>query len=217
MELRAADAVFNGKILHGLHVESDSGDLRQFRLQAADDVGSADLALVERLQIELDTAAVERDIRSIDADEGGKTLHGRVLQNHFSQRLLQLRHLGKRNRLRRFGNSLDNAGILDREKTLRNDDVEINGQGQSGEGHKKRDDAMAKNYLQGPAVTAYGFVEGSLGDSIEAPASFFRHVLQQPGGHHGAERQRHHGGNQDGDAQSDRKLPEEAAHNFAHE
>ena len=39
--LRAADAVFDGQVLHRLHVERDAGDLRQLRLQAADDFGGA--------------------------------------------------------------------------------------------------------------------------------------------------------------------------------
>ena len=39
--LRPADAVFDGEILHRLHVKRDAFDLRQFGLQAADDVAGA--------------------------------------------------------------------------------------------------------------------------------------------------------------------------------
>src|SRR5258706_289263 len=38
LELRAADPALHGQVLHGLHVEGDSLDLLELRLQAPDDL-----------------------------------------------------------------------------------------------------------------------------------------------------------------------------------
>ena len=81
LELRAADAVFHGEILHRLHEQRDAGDLGQLRLQAANHIAGADLALVERLEVDQNAAAVERGVGAIDADEGGEILHRRICQN----------------------------------------------------------------------------------------------------------------------------------------
>ena len=42
LELRAADAVFHGQVLHRLHEQRDAGHLGQLRLQAANHLGGAD-------------------------------------------------------------------------------------------------------------------------------------------------------------------------------
>ena len=77
--LRAADAIFDGQVLHRLHVQRDALDLGQLRLQAADHVTGADLALLQRLQIDLNAPAVQRGVGAINADERRKTLDRRVL------------------------------------------------------------------------------------------------------------------------------------------
>ena len=45
-------------------------------------------------------------------------------ENHLRQLLLALRHRGERDRLRRFGDAEDHAGVLHREEALRHDDVQ---------------------------------------------------------------------------------------------
>jgi hypothetical protein len=56
----------------GLHVERDAVDLRQARLQPADHLGRARVALLERLQVDLDAPAVDRRVRPVDPDERGE-------------------------------------------------------------------------------------------------------------------------------------------------
>ena len=81
--LRPAHTVFDSEILHRLHEQRDAFDLRQLRLQAADDVAGADvLSLVQRFQIDLNAAAVERRVRAVDADERRETFHRRIFQDH---------------------------------------------------------------------------------------------------------------------------------------
>src|SRR5229473_622797 len=49
----AADAVFNSKVLHRLHEEGDALNFVEIGLKAADDVGGAEIALRQRLKIDL--------------------------------------------------------------------------------------------------------------------------------------------------------------------
>ena len=67
--LRAADAVIHRKVLHWLHVELDAFHLLQLRPQTIDDVRRRSVAVFERLQVDLNTAAVHRRIHAIGADE----------------------------------------------------------------------------------------------------------------------------------------------------
>ena len=75
--LRAADAVFDRQVLHRLHEERDALDLGQLRLQPADDSLALIVALVERLEVDLDAAAVERRVGAVDADERRQALDRR--------------------------------------------------------------------------------------------------------------------------------------------
>jgi len=69
LKLSAAHAIFHCQILNGLHEKRDAFDLRELRLKTPDNVGCADPALFDGLQIELNAPAVQRGIRSIDPDE----------------------------------------------------------------------------------------------------------------------------------------------------
>ena len=124
--LRAAHPVVHGNVLHRLHEQLDSLNLIQLRLEPADHVGRADLALVERLQIDRHSAAVRRCIRSVRADERREAFDRRVFQNHLCELLLLLRHGLRANRLRRLRDALDDARVLHREKSLGDDDVKEN-------------------------------------------------------------------------------------------
>src|SRR5262249_54256186 len=69
LKLCTADAVLDRQVLHRLHEQRNALDIGQGRLQAADDVAGADMALFERLQVDLDTPAVDRRIGAVNADE----------------------------------------------------------------------------------------------------------------------------------------------------
>ena len=77
--LGAADAAFHSQVLHRLHVERDAFHFGQFRLQIANDLGSSLFTLIARLQIDLDAAAVRRDVRAIDADKRSQVVDVRIL------------------------------------------------------------------------------------------------------------------------------------------
>ena len=104
LKLRAAHAVFYGQILDGLHVERDAVNLRQFRLQAANDRGSIVFALVPvRFQIRSRRvrccAVVFAPSTPMNDDRFSTSL---FFQNYFSQLLLALRHCVKRDIVRRL-------------------------------------------------------------------------------------------------------------------
>ena len=56
----------------------------KLRLQAANHVAGADLALVERLQVDQNAAAVQGGVGAVDADERGEVFHRRVVQNQLA-------------------------------------------------------------------------------------------------------------------------------------
>ena len=97
----SATEVINREILHRLHEKLDAFDLFEFGLQAADNVGGGDFALVERLEIDLDAPAVEGGVGAIDADERGEALDRRILQDDLGQLLLHRGHGREGNGLRR--------------------------------------------------------------------------------------------------------------------
>ena len=66
----SADAIVHRQVLHRLHIERDAGNLRYLRLQSLDHRGRRHLAILERLQIDLDSTAVEGSVRAVGSDEG---------------------------------------------------------------------------------------------------------------------------------------------------
>ena len=131
LKLRAADAILHRQILHRLHEERDALHLGQFGLQAADDVAGADLAVFERLQVDLNASAVERRVGAVDADEGRQALHRRDPSRiTLASACWRLRHGREGNRLRRFGDAQNHAGVLHREEALGDDPEQIDGRRQ---------------------------------------------------------------------------------------
>ncbi len=60
-----------------------------FLLQAANDAGHGIAALIARLQIDQEAAAVERDIAAVDADEGREAHDVRILEHLGGEGLLR--------------------------------------------------------------------------------------------------------------------------------
>ena len=79
------------------------------------------LRSLQRLQIDLHAAAVQRGVRAVNSDERRKAIHRRILQDHVRQRLLAIGHRREGNALRGFGNAENHAGILHREKSFGHD------------------------------------------------------------------------------------------------
>src|SRR5467141_466874 len=189
LELRAANAVFNGQVLDRLEEERDTVDFGKFGLKAADNIGGVDIALGERLEIDLDAATIQRGIRAVDADERGKAFDRRVLENDAGESLLATGHISKGNVLRAFGDAENDAGILDGEKSLGNVDIEKNCADESGDGNNESGCAVAEHELQGAAVECDDGIEGILGLTVEPALFFFFVKAEELGAHHGSQRQ----------------------------
>src|ERR1019366_4358133 len=129
--------IFDGEVLYRLHVERDAIDFFQIWLEPPDDIRGADFALFQRLQIDLDTPAVQCIVGGVDADERRKTLYRRILQEQMGELLLLFRHSGEGDGLPGFRNALNDSCVLNREETLRDDDVENDREHQCASGHKK--------------------------------------------------------------------------------
>src|SRR6267143_677804 len=217
LKLGAAHTIFDGQILNGLEEERNSVDFCKFWLEAADDIRSADFTLGERLQIDLNAAAVERGVRAVNTDEGGKALDRRVFEDDAGQIPLALGHGRERNVLCSLGNTQNNASVLHREKPFGNVNIEKNGADKRGDGNEERGGAETQDKLQGAAVESDNGVKSVFRLAIE-PAFFLLLVMtEELGAHHGSEGEGDKGGNQDGDRKSDGKFTEEAADDIAHE
>ena len=217
LELRAAHTILDREILHRLQKQRDALDLRQLRLEEADDLARANHPFRDRLQVDLNAPAVERGVGAVHPDERGKAFDRWILQDHLNQGLLAGSHRPERDGLRRFGDPKDHAGVLNREEALGHDEVEQHGQDQRPNSHHQRGGLVTQHPSQRFPVALNGPVEQVLGPAVERALLLFRGAPQQPRAHHRRERQRHHGGNQDRDAEGDRKLPEQPPHYVTHE
>src|SRR6266481_2500866 len=217
LKLRAADAVFDGEVLHRLHEERYPVHLGERGLKAADYVGGRNPALAEGLEVDLDTAAVESRVDPVNADERGEALDRRVLQDHVGQGALPAHHGRERNVLRTFGNAKNHAGVLHREEALGHVDVKKNGADQRCGGDDKRGGAKAQHKFQRAAIKRDDGIKDVLRFAVEPALIFFLLMAQQLGGHHGRQGQRNEGRNDDGDREGYRKFAEQTAHDVAHE
>eukprot|EP01022_Parablepharisma_sp_SALTPOND_P004192 TRINITY_DN118_c0_g1_i1.p1 TRINITY_DN118_c0_g1~~TRINITY_DN118_c0_g1_i1.p1 ORF type:complete len:1977 (+),score=693.89 TRINITY_DN118_c0_g1_i1:34526-40456(+) len=216
--LRARDAILDGQVLHRLHVQGHARHLlRQRGLQAADDIGGRDVALLVRLQVDEHAAAVEGGIGAIHADEGRQALDGRIGQHHLGQLLLLLAHGAEGDRLRGFRDALDHAGILQREEALGYEHIQQHRQAQRGHGHQQGRLLVFQHPLQHAAIAGDDVVEEHLALVIEPALLFFGLVAQQARAHHGRQGERDHGRDQDRHRQRHREFVEQAPHHIAHE
>src|SRR5712671_2681648 len=217
LKLRAAYAIFNGEVLHRLHEERDAVNIGKLGLKAPDNVGGGNLALLERLEINLDSAAVQRAIDAVNPDEGGQAGDRRIFQNNVGQCALTLGHGREGHILRTFGDTEDYAGILYREKPFGYVDVQENRADQGCGGNQQSGGAEAQDKSQGATVKGDDGIKSVFGFPIEPALVFFPLVAQQLGGHHRGEGEGDEGGNNDGDGKRHGKFTKQAADNVAHE
>jgi hypothetical protein len=75
----------------------------------------------------------------------------------------------------------------------------------------------SQNHLQRAVVGGDHFLEGTLGEPVEAALPLFGLVFEEAPAHHRCQRQRDYRRDQNGHAQRHRELAEQAAHDIAHE
>ena len=79
--LRAADLGINGQILNRLQVKLNARHPRDGVLQTLNDGVDAIVAFIQRLEVDLQTRAVERRVGAVDAHVGGQALYRRILHD----------------------------------------------------------------------------------------------------------------------------------------
>ena len=89
--LRAADAVFDGQVLYGLHEEEDALAFRQPLFKTKDDFRRRG-PLIVRLQGDQYAPAVKCCVGAVNADKRRQALDRGILEDSLGQRLLTLRH-----------------------------------------------------------------------------------------------------------------------------
>ena len=135
--LRARGPSADGDVLRRLKEQLRPLDFGELRLQSRDNLIGGRVALVTRLQRDEHPAGVRGIARA--ADRHRDVGDGRILHHDGAQRLLMSHHVLDGNVLRGLRYPGDQTGVLLREKAFRNDDEEINGQGERREEDEQRD------------------------------------------------------------------------------
>ena len=99
-------------------------------LQPANYVCGTFVPLTEGFQIDGNSAGIQRRIHSVRADERGQAFDCGIGENHAIECLLVCGHIAVGDRLRRLRDTLNDPGILHREKALWNNDVEDDSENQ---------------------------------------------------------------------------------------
>ena len=217
MVLRAADAILDRQVLHRLHVKRDSLDIGEPGLEVVNHFLGTRAAFGKRLQIDQHAAAVQRRVGAVDADERGKTFHRGILQDDTCEGLLALGHRGERYGLRRLGDALDGASILNWKESLGDENIKNNGEHQRDDRHDERRSLPVQYPVEHAAVTRDDAVEYLPALPVELVLLLFPGVTEEFGAHHRRQRQRYNRRNQDRDGERDRELAKQPADDVAHE
>ncbi|MNV65180.1 hypothetical protein D3C71_1578620 [compost metagenome] len=182
--MRAADAVFNGQVLHGLHVDGQPVLLAKRFLQARHDRAQVAVAFGLRFQRNLHAPGAKRGVAAIDADERRHGLHVRVFQHEARRGLLAFGHGRKRDGLRALRNGLDQAGVLLREEALGHHQVQHHRECEGAQRHEQGQRLMPQHHLQHAVVAGDDAVDEVAGGGMKAAVLLFRFRAQQARAHH---------------------------------
>ncbi len=89
-------------------------------------------------------------------------------EHRFRELALQVRHVLVGDALRGLGDGLDHAGVLHRKESLRDQDVEQNGQGERQDRDQQGRRLAVQHPVQRPAIARDDGVENLFGLEIEA-------------------------------------------------
>ena len=205
----------DAQILRRLQKQGAAGNLGQLAAQPADDLVGAEVAFFEWLERDKHAAGVGRS--PLPSGERHDTVDGRVLAHGLGKTSQQVLHRPIGHILVRLDRTDDAAGILLREKSLGDDDVQIDRKGERQQRHQQCDPLMPEDPAQRRLVPGKNQVKDPFADAVHQPSCFLSRAFQQHCAHHrrGGQRYQHRHG--DGHGQGDGKLAKEPADNSAHQ
>ena len=213
LELSAPKAAADVEILDGLQIEGGAWNPGGFRANAGDDLVGTELALVEWLELAEHSRGAPAAAATGERSDG---INGRILHDNIGEFAHLLGHGREGKILVTLDQTIDAAGVLLREETLRRFDKQINVQADRAEGDQQDEKLVAKNPAKGNIVGAQHTVESVFGKSIETIviAGF---AAEKSRAHHGGGGERDEQRHSDGYAENNGKFAEQAPDDSAHE
>ena len=150
--LGRADIRVDGQVLDRRHKNRNARDFAGFLLDAIDNLARRQLSLIVGAQVDKHAPGIQRYIAAIDTDERGQSNDIGIFQDCCGQLTLVIRHAAIRNGLACRCRCLDQARVLNREEALRNDDVEIGGQGKRGGENRHGRIFSVQHPVEAPAI-----------------------------------------------------------------
>ena len=209
--LRAGEPAAQAHVLDVLQEEADALHARELGPQLAEHLVGGELAHAPWLQLDEEEAGVSL------SDEGNEVLDVRILGDHLVERLGPRFHRREGDVLRRLRAPRQRACVLLRKEALGNHDVEIDGEGDGSARGGEHQPLVLEHPTQRAAVRVAHPVEGAFRGPVEPAVLQLAVVLQHARGHHRGDRQGHDCRDGNGERQGHRELPEEAAHQSAHQ
>ena len=170
------------------------------------------------LEIDQHAPAVEGGVIAVHTDVRRQALNIRVLQDDLAQFLLTLAHGAERNRLRRLGNPLNHARVLNREEPLGHHHVQKHREREGADGHQQCQWLVLEHPLQHAPVLGDHPVNKGTAGPVETALLFGLGLgFEQACAHHRGQGERHHQRDQNRHRQGDRKFTEQPPDHIRHE
>src|SRR5439155_18846901 len=167
LELPARDPPADSDVLRRLQEKIDALHLGKLRPQPGDHFERSSLAILARLEPDEETAGIER-IAGAAAKERSKTLHVGIAHDHLGKLSLEPHHFLRRDILRGLRNSLDQAGVLEREEAFRNENEHDARDGDRGHKHDQRGKLMTQHDVEHAPIAAYQRLKTPFNTPIDA-------------------------------------------------
>ena len=215
--LRAARLRADLDVLHRLKINRHPRDRGYALLQARNDDSNIVAALAPRPQRHHQAPDIRRGIHGTGADDGYDSRHIRIFLDCIGRLGLATLHFGERHVRSGLCDRRDGGRILERQKSLRRDDVKDQRRGDGCEGNKQCRTLAPKHPQQAPAVELDHPIGKAAGPGQSRNRALVFGTLQKTRAHHRRQSQRYDGRCDDRDGQRHGKFAEHPPDQSGHE